>query len=459
MTKQLPKTIQFPSDVLHVVDRIWHHGYQAYLVGGCVRDTLLGKTPKDYDIATDMLPCHIDKLFDHVVATGLQHGTMTVVLNDNNYEITTFRKDVDCDGRHATVEFTDSFEEDCRRRDFTINAMGIDTRTNTLYDFFNGEEDLQKKIIRTVGDAEARFEEDKLRMLRAFRFSAVLGFDISSDIEIAIKRHAETISRVSQERIRDEILKLLSCAPEDLSPAIYGLIEVGLMKHILPEVDRLFNFSQLGKWHKLNVLDHSLDVCQKIMRLTDDPFLRFMALIHDVGKFTTRGVNEHGNYNFHGHEVDGGIMVEEICTRLKMTAHQIHLAKWLIDRHLEIKNLRDMQKRAMARYVRRNEAHLDALLLLGQADTELDSFDDVVAAIRAMRDEIAQGQPKIQCLLNGKQIMEIMRLSPGPEVGMLKDLLIELQLIGMLKTEQDAVAHLTYMKQLQYFWSLNRSHF
>lgn len=223
-----------PKDVLEIINKIENAGYEAFIVGGCVRDFLLSDTPKDWDITTNALPEDIKKLFDHTVETGIQHGTITVVLNKNNYEVTTYRIDGEyTDFRRPTeVLFTKDIVDDLSRRDFTMNAIAYNPK-NLFIDHFGGQEDIKNKIIKGVGIAEVRFNEDALRMMRAIRFANQLNFTIEEETFNAIKRNAHLIKKISIERVRDEFIKLLkSVYIENIS-----LLETsGLLQYFLPEI-------------------------------------------------------------------------------------------------------------------------------------------------------------------------------------------------------------------------------
>ena len=241
--------IDIPEDVSFIIIKLEERGFEAYAVGGCVRDTLIGRIPGDWDITTSALPAEIKETFRRTVDTGIEHGTVTVLLGDSSYEVTTYRIDGEYrDNRHPErVSFTDSVREDLRRRDFTINAMAYNERTGIL-DLFGGKEDLENGIIRCVGDADERFDEDALRILRAVRFAAQLDFDIEKKTAAAITGHAENLEAVSRERILTEISKLICSAhPEKISE----IFELGLAAHISDFFEEI-NLKQLGELAEIN---------------------------------------------------------------------------------------------------------------------------------------------------------------------------------------------------------------
>lgn len=239
--------IELPKDVRHIINVLMENGYEAYAVGGCVRDSILGRTPGDWDITTSALPMQVKALFRRTVDTGIQHGTVTVMLGKNGYEVTTYRIDGKYeDSRHPkSVEFTSNLVEDLKRRDFTINAMAYNDE-HGIVDAFDGMGDLKRRIIRCVGKAHDRFDEDALRILRAVRFSAQLGFDIEDDTAKAARELAPTLAKISRERIHTELNKLLLSDNPDYFSVVYDL---GVMKIIIPELENI-------DAHKLDKIKH-----------------------------------------------------------------------------------------------------------------------------------------------------------------------------------------------------------
>lgn len=318
--------IELPKQVKQIIDTLQAQGYEAYAVGGCVRDAILGRVPQDWDITTSALPKQVKSLFRRTIDTGIQHGTVTVLLDKEGFEVTTYRVDGKYeDGRHPTeVSFTASLAEDLKRRDFTINAMAYN-ETEGLVDLFHGAEDLERGIIRCVGVAKERFSEDALRILRAFRFSAQLDFSIEEETLAAARELADTLRKISAERIYAELTKLLvSAHPERLMTAC----ECGVTKIILPEFDRMYETSQNHPAHYANVGHHSLDATCYAKRVTEYAekgaftleefrYLRLAALFHDVGKPDCRSTDEKGIDHFYGHAEAGADEVKKILRRLK----------------------------------------------------------------------------------------------------------------------------------------------
>lgn len=320
-----------PNDeVVIICNTLEKAGYSAYLVGGAVRDLCIGRTPKDWDIATSAKPEQIKALFSKTIDTGIKHGTVTVMLNNRGYEVTTYRVDGNySDGRHPdTVEFTPSIDEDLARRDFTINTLALDIR-GKLIDPFGGIADLNRGIIHCVGDPYRRFAEDALRMLRAFRFEAQFNFQISAGTKCAIKQSVDKLNSVSAERIRDELTKLLVADHPAL--ALEDAYLLGVTKVILPEFDRMMECLHENKYHYTNVGRHCLAV---VMGVPAMPTLRWAALLHDVGKPDTKAYDDtKGRYRYIGHPERSVEIASTILDRLKFSnADKNHILK-LIQYH------------------------------------------------------------------------------------------------------------------------------
>lgn len=319
---------KLPEDVLYILKTLNQNGFKAYAVGGCVRDMFLGKTPQDWDITTSAPPEDIIRCFDKTIPTGLQHGTVTVLLGKTPYEVTTFRVDGTYENHRSpeTVTFTEDICEDLSRRDFTMNAMAYHPKTG-LCDPFGGREDIKKKLIRCVGDPLRRFDEDALRMLRAVRFAAQTGFTIDSEILSAMSKLAHLISAISGERIRDELVKTLL---SDRPATIRILHETGILKFILPELDCCFHTAQNHPYHMYNVGDHSLVATENVpKKLT----LRLSALLHDIGKPKKKTTDENGIDHFLGHGTVSETMSRDIFTRLRLDNKTKDAALLLIREH------------------------------------------------------------------------------------------------------------------------------
>lgn len=304
-------TILLPDKVKKILRTLHEAGYEAYAVGGCVRDSLLGREPADWDITTSALPQEVKRLFSRTIDTGLQHGTVTVMLSGEGFEVTTYRLDGEYeDGRHpSSVTFTRSLREDLKRRDFTINAMACDE--NTLVDYFGGREDLEKGIIRAVGDPRRRFSEDALRIMRAVRFAAQLGYSIEPETLLAASELAQNLRRISAERIMTELNKLLLSDNPGMLKIAY---EAGMTAQFLPEFDTCMKTPQNNPHHCYDVGEHILYSLEAVRR---DKVLRLAMLLHDVGKPACRTTDADGVDHFHGHPQTGAEMADEILRRLK----------------------------------------------------------------------------------------------------------------------------------------------
>ncbi|WP_105176527.1 MULTISPECIES: CCA tRNA nucleotidyltransferase [Clostridium] len=270
--------INIPNDVRFILDRLKNNGHEAYIVGGCVRDSILNNIPKDWDITTKARPEEVIKLFDKVILTGVKHGTVTVLINSEGYEVTTYRMDGEYeDSRHPKkVNFVSNLKEDLARRDFTINAMAYN-KVDGLIDYFEGVSDLKKKVIKTVGNSEKRFSEDALRMLRAIRFSSQLDFSISNETLNSIKNLRENIKNISKERIREEFNKILMSNTKGIDI----LRETGLMEYIFPEIIKLYDFKIDNMYYNDNLYTHTIKATEEI---ENKLHLKLTMLFHNLLK-------------------------------------------------------------------------------------------------------------------------------------------------------------------------------
>lgn len=304
--------IKLLSPVKTIIDTLKEHGHSAYAVGGCVRDSLLGRTPGDWDITTSALPEQIKAIFEKTIDTGIKHGTVTVRIDHESFEVTTYRVDGEYeDSRHPkSVTFTDRLEEDLARRDFTVNAMAYNDDVG-LVDPFGGQKDLELKVIRCVGDPEKRFGEDALRMLRAVRFSAQLGFCVLPEVAEAMQKIRKGICAVSAERIHEELTKTVVADCENAFRILYG---TGILDLILPELAELFRTSQNIKYHLYDVGTHTLIAVNAAAR---EPVIRYAALFHDLGKPKMRTVDDDGITYFRNHAEESVRLAEDIMRRLR----------------------------------------------------------------------------------------------------------------------------------------------
>lgn len=325
--------IYIPNEVKFIIDTFYNNGFEAFMVGGCVRDSLLNNSPKDYDITTSAKPEDTLSIFEKTIPTGINHGTVTVLINNNSYEVTTYRTDGNYldNRRPSCVNFVTDIKEDLSRRDFTINALAYNKSVG-LIDYFNGINDISKKLIRCVGDSDKRFKEDALRMLRAIRFSCQLNFKIHQSTLNAIIKNTKLINNISKERIRDELCKILTC--DNASKGIDILQKSGLLAEIIPELNSLVNFSPLSINHNRNIFAHTLNVINKT---NNNLLLRLSALLHDVGKLNTLTLESDGIYRFPKHNIEGAKMSKEILKTLRFDNYTINSVTKLIEHHLVLK--------------------------------------------------------------------------------------------------------------------------
>lgn len=414
-----------PSSVRCVSDRLLQSGYQSYLVGGCLRDLLLGRQPNDWDLATDARPDTVASMFERTYRVGAAFGTV-VVLAPEPVEVTTFRKDFAYeDGRRpAYVEFASTIEEDLARRDFTMNAIAYDMRSQRVVDPFGGVDDIAREIIRTVGVPEERFREDALRMLRAVRFVAALGFAVEYRTRIAMEEEVDRVRFLSAERIRDELLGLLVGA--NVGEALWLLYEVGLLERVLPELRGADKLPQM-KPGAPTLLAH-------LIRTTEETppraVVRLAALFHDVGKMTTRRELPDGRVVFHGHERAGEEIVRRACQRLRMEKRFTGHVASLVHMHM-VEG--DVTKKAVRRWVGAyGEEWVRDLVALRRADHVASGGDDAENSfprrLEALLDEVLAEESAFtvrDLAIDGHDVMERAGIPPGPLVGDILNALLE----------------------------------
>ncbi|MDO5145581.1 MAG: CCA tRNA nucleotidyltransferase [Eubacteriales bacterium] len=320
--------ISMPKPAVHIIQTLSSHGYEAYIVGGCVRDSILGLTPSDWDITTSARPDQIKALFPRTIDTGIKHGTVTVMVDKEGYEVTTYRIDglYEDHRRPSDVTFTSSLREDLMRRDFTINAMAYNEEEG-LVDLFGGMKDLENRTIRCVGKATDRFNEDALRMLRAVRFAGQLHFTIEQETRQAIIDCHQNLKDVSAERIQMELLKLLiSDHPEFLREAF----RTGLTSVFLPEFDTMMATPQNNPHHCYTVGEHTIHA---VCHAKPNPVIRLTLLLHDVAKPMTKSTDQYGVDHFSNHYRIGAEKSKEILKRLKFDNQTIQIVSTLIYHH------------------------------------------------------------------------------------------------------------------------------
>ena len=412
--------------------------YQSYLVGGCVRDKLMGVKHDDIDIATPALPNVVMELFKKYpeykcIPTGIEHGTITVIDNTTNthYEITTFRKDVDTDGRHAIVEFTADLETDLSRRDLVINSISYNPITNEYIDPFNGIEDIKHRIIRCVGNPEQRMKEDHLRMLRALRFEATLGehWIIDRDTRNAIAKNAPLIKKISSERIKAEFDK---CFEKADNPAIMinQMKETGLLKFILPELNECYGFAQ-NKYHKHDVYTHTLVALDAVPK--EYPLIRWAALFHDLGKPASCENYGEPHASFHMHELISVNIATTIMKRLRFSNDDKAYINNLIRNHM-FQHSSCMRDGAIRRLIAKvGVEYIDDLTILKYGDACGNGNREVGEL--TLNTSLRRGANKIleedaafkvtDLAIDGKSIMSLLNIPAGPAIGKLLKALLE----------------------------------
>lgn len=320
--------IQMPEKVSYIIEKLTAEGHGAYAVGGCIRDSILGREPNDWDITTSALPEQVKAIFRKTIDTGIQHGTVTVMVDHEGFEVTTYRIDGEYeDMRHPKeVSFTDNLVEDLKRRDFTINAMAYND-ANGLVDAFGGQHDLENGVIRCVGVAKERFEEDALRVLRGVRFAAQLGFSIEEETCQAMTELAENLEAISAERIQVELVKLLTSKHPEMIRTAW---ELGITKVILPEFDAMMKTEQHNPHHMYSVGEHTIHA---LTHVEADKSLRLAVLLHDIGKPATETIDEEGISHFYEHGELGEKMVHTILRRLKFDNDTLYKVKRLVKWH------------------------------------------------------------------------------------------------------------------------------
>lgn len=410
--------IRIPEQVSTILAKLQESGYEAYIVGGCVRDALLGREPNDWDITTSALPMDVKRIFVKTVDTGLQHGTVTVLAGGKGYEVTTYRVDgVYEDGRHPkAVTFTPSLREDLQRRDFTINAMAY-REPGVLVDLFGGQKDLADGVIRAVGDPVQRFSEDALRILRAIRFSAQLGYRIEDETLRAASELAVNLRKISAERIRVELEKTITSDHPALLRTAY---EAGITAMFLPEFDHCMETRQNNPHHCYTVGEHILKSMELIR---NDRILRLTMLLHDVGKPACLTTDEQGIDHFYGHQEVSASMAQAILKRLKYDNDTIRKVVKLVRCH-------DMQIRLTAPAVRKAVVKIGEDLfplflevkqadLLAQSTYQREDKQEILDEVKRLYAQIID---RGDCLnlkhlaVNGSDLVR-MGVRPGREVG------------------------------------------
>ncbi len=399
-----------------------------------MRDLLLKKNPKDFDIATDAVPAQVQKLFPKTVAVGAQFGVVVVVQDGAHFEVATFRADVGYqDGRRPTsVKFTNA-KEDAVRRDFTVNGLFYDPLSKKTYDWVGGAKDLKKKTIRAIGDPKKRFTEDKLRMLRAARFASVLGFRIEPKTFAAMKALSKKIGEVSNERVRDELVKIFT--GPDPARGLDLLDRSGLLKEVLPEIDRMKGVQQPRKYHpEGDVYKHTRLLLSQLKEA--DAVLAFGCLLHDVGKPKT--FRRADRIRFNGHETVGAKMSEEILTRLRFPNDFKEKVVACVEGHMRFKDVKAMKESTLKKFLQRptfttelEQHRIDCLASHG----DISNWRFLKKKMKAFSAEDIRPAP----LLSGRDVMAL-GFSEGPVIGSILRRVEEAQLERRIVTREEAEA-------------------
>ena len=417
-------------EIIHILSE---NGFQAVLNGGCVRDLVMGRDPKDWDVATNADPETVKRLFDRTVPIGIHFGIITVLLEDGQYEVARFRKDHNYeDGRHPRmIEFADA-EADAQRRDFTVNGMFFDVFTERIIDYVGGVKDIDQQLIRTIGNPVERFAEDQLRMLRAVRFAARLGFAIDEQTQSAICSGAKKIKQISVERIREEISLILTEGSAAIGAQM--LMDLGLLSAILPVVSAMKDVPQPSDFHpEGDVWTHVRIMLDQLKSPTRT--LAWGVLLHDVGKPRTLTLTD--RIRFHGHDTFGARIADTICRRLHMSKADSEQIQHLTEHHMRFRNVKEMRHSKLKRFLR--EEYFPELLELHRIDClashgMLDLYDYCKEKLDAADNETMRPSP----LITGHDLVK-MGYEPGPKFKEILTVIEDAQLEGNLHSREEAI--------------------
>ncbi len=427
----MPYTIPLP--VKQTVSRLIENGYEAYPVGGCVRDVLIRTDPKDWDVATNARPETIQKLFQDSVYEN-EFGTVAVKTKSDDpalkiIEVTTFRTEQRyTDKRHPDeVKFADSIKKDLARRDFTVNAMALDIEKNTIIDPYDGQQDIENKLVRAVGDPNERFDEDALRLVRGVRFATELGFEIEPKTKTAIAEHAALLRAIAKERVHDEFVKIIMA--NRAADGVRLLEKVGLLQYIIPELHEGIGCSQ-NKHHTYTVWEHNVRSLAYAAEQNYSLLIRLAALLHDVGKPRTKE-GEGETATFYGHEIVGARMTAAILDRLRFPKEIIERVTHLVRYHLFYYNVGEVTEAGVRRFLYRvGPEYIPDLIKVREADRIGSGVPKAVPYklrhLLFMIEKVQRDPISTEMLaVDGNDIMKITNIKPGPRVGMLLDALLE----------------------------------
>ena len=426
-----------PAPIKEIAIILNTEGFQCFLVGGSVRDSIMGFTPKEYDIATNAKPEDVQRIFKYTIPTGIKHGTILVILDDMQVEITTFRSDGNySDGRHPDrVEYTASIEDDLPRRDLTINAMAYNVLDGTLIDMFDGMKDIKNKIIRSVGNPYERFTEDGLRIMRAIRFATRLNFNIEKETFDAICHSTGMLTSIAYERIREEFNGIL--ISDNPFRGIELLRKTGILALIMPELMQGFGVSQ-NRFHKYDVYYHILHTIQAVEPLETEELtllVRLAALFHDIAKpMVQKKVSKQEEPVYYNHEVVGANVAKKIMKRLKYSNAEIDFVTLLVRQHMFYYQ-DEWTDGAVRRFMRAvGVENIKPLLKLREADrlgsgNRKDKESKAIPKLLARIDKIIEEENAItvkDLKINGNDLMKEFNLKPGPIVGKILNYLLDL---------------------------------
>lgn len=448
------------EQIQKVFNTLIDNGHECFIAGGAVRDIVRGVEPSDYDFTTSAIPQEIVYIFESsgykTVPTGIAHGTITVIIDNISFEVTTYRVDTNCDGRHCEVQFTTSLEEDIKRRDFTINALAMDINNNII-DLVGGIEDIHRKLIKAVGDPDQRFTEDYLRILRAIRFYTKLDFEIDPPTYQSIKKLYPNLKKISRERIRDEFNEIL-LSPNRIK-GILLLYDIGIIDIIIPDFSKLADIQQPLEFHpEGDTFKHTTMVLSKIEE-GDSLHLILATLLHDYGKLYTYAFDiEKQRITFNEHDIVGAQQVKEVLFNLKYDNDTIEKVYYIISNHMKLhqKLAKSTIKRLMLTKTDTGYIYnpvFDELLKLHTYETnasikpdiqeEREQYADLLKKVEEIKEELQEELKKqsLKRLITGFDVMN-QGIEPGPLISEIMTKIEDAQLEGAIKTREEALRYL-----------------
>ena len=442
----LPESSSLCHTAVRIVRKLQDAGFEAYLVGGCVRDLVAGKRPKDFDITTSARPEEVMNLFEHSIPVGAAFGVVTVVEDNSNFEVATFREERDyMDGRRPeTLRYSKTPEEDVSRRDFTINALLYDVKSKSIIDHTGGLADLRCGVIRTIGEARKRFSEDYLRMLRAVRFATRFNFKLDAEAAEAIRELAGKLTLLSPERVRDELTMMLTGV--DPEAAFRQLSSCGILRIVLPEIEALHGVEQPKKFHpEGDVFEHTMLLLRHLAYPSEEA--GWAALLHDVGKPACQTFDADGTPHFYGHDDRGSQLAEKILKRLKMTTALTAHVTAAVRNHMRFASVQKMRPAKWRRLLADPNFPLELELHRLDCSACHGFLDNYLWLLDRMAELQKNDTPVLPPpLLTGHDLIEL-GIQPGPSMGKLLTHLRDLQLEGEISSRSEAVEVLKKIKE------------